>query len=95
VPLSYDPLDLTNSNIQVQSSTGGYVATHIYGWTEFDVDRATKELTVTTYGIPSYSYADLQANTAEVIGRQPTVWQRFTLAPSAVAETGRFCGADD
>ncbi len=79
--LGYDPVGLNNSNIQVSNSIGGYVATHIYGWTEFNVDRDSKALTITTYGIPSYTYAELHANTAAVTGRQPTVWQQFQVQP--------------
>lgn len=92
VPLGYDPVGLTNSNIQVNSSFGGYVATHIYGWTEFDIDRDSKALTVTTYGIDSYTYDDLQANPAAVTSRQPVVWQRFEVAPVFDSESRRSCG---
>jgi 3-phytase/alkaline phosphatase D len=94
-PLGYDPVGLTNSPIQVTSSTGGYVATHIYGWTEFQVDRDSKALTVTTYGIPSYTYDQLHANPAAVTGLQPAVWQKFEVAPVIGADFGRSCDADE
>jgi len=94
--LGYDPVGLNNSNIQVSSSAGGYVATHIYGWTEFNVDRDSKSLTVTTYGIPSYTYDQLQANTAAVVGSQPAVWQSFSVLPVIGPDFGRSCrGGDD
>jgi 3-phytase/alkaline phosphatase D len=92
VPLGYDPIGLINSNIQVLSSSGGYVATHVYGWTEFDIDRDSKALTITTYGIDSYTYEDLQSNRAAVIDRQPMVWQRFSVAPVVGAAAGVSCG---
>jgi len=91
-PLGYDPLGLTNSSIQVSSSTGGYVATHIYGWTEFDIDRDSKALTVTTYGIDSYTYADLQADSTDVISRQPVVWQSFRIEPVIGSNSAGNCG---
>jgi 3-phytase/alkaline phosphatase D len=94
-PLGYDPVGLNNSAIQVSNSIGGYVATHIYGWTEFNVDRDSKALTVTTYGIPSYTYAELHTNTAAVTGRQPTVWQRFQVQPVIGADYGHGCDGDD
>jgi len=93
--LGYDPVGLNNSNIQVSSSAGGYVATHIYGWTEFNVDRDSKALTVTTYGIPSYTYDQLQANTAAVVGQQPAVWQTFSVQPVIGADFGKRCGGGD
>jgi 3-phytase/alkaline phosphatase D len=96
-PLGYDPVGLASSPIQVTKSTGGYVATHIFGWTEFNVDRDSKALTVTTYGVPSYTYDQLQANTAAVVGQQPTVWQTFSVQPVIGADFGRRCdsGEDD
>jgi hypothetical protein len=93
--LGYDPVGLTNSPIQVSSSTGGYVATHIYGWTEFNVDRNSKALTVTTYGIPSYTYAQLYANPAAVVALQPSVWQSFSVLPVIGPDFGKSCRGDD
>jgi 3-phytase/alkaline phosphatase D len=92
VPLGYDPLGLVNSNIQVSYSMGGYVATNIYGWSEFEVDRDSKALTITTYGINSYTYDDLQTKRNEVVNRQPTVWQKFVVQPVIGSDTGKSCG---
>jgi len=94
-PLGYDPMGLTNSPIQVTNSVGGYVATHVYGWTEFNIDRDSKALTVTTYGIPPYTYDQLQANTAAVVGQQPTVWQTFSVQPVIGADFGKRCDRDE
>jgi MFS-type transporter involved in bile tolerance (Atg22 family) len=94
-PLGYDPMGLTNSPIQVTNSVGGYVATHVYGWTEFNVDRHSKALTVTTYGIPPYTYDQLQANTAAVVGQQPTVWQTFSVQPVIGADFGKRCDREE
>ena len=94
-PLGYDPMGLTNSPIQVTNSAGGYVATHVYGWTEFNVDRDSKALTVTTYGIPPYTYDQLQANTAAVVSQQPTVWQTFSVQPVIGADFGKRCDREE
>jgi len=83
---------LTNSSIQVSSSTGGYVATHIYGWTEFDIDRDSKALTVTTYGIDSYTFADPQADSTDVVSREPEVWQRLRVEPVIGFSSAGNCG---
>ena len=92
VPLGYDPVGLTNSSIQATLVTGGYVATSIYGWSEFEIDRDSKALTITTYGIDAYSYDDLQANRTAVVSRQPTVWQKFRVQPVIGSDTGKSCG---
>jgi 3-phytase/alkaline phosphatase D len=91
----YDPVGLTNSPIQVSNSVGGYVATHIYGWTEFNVDHDSKALTITTYGIPSYTYDELNANTSAVVDQQPTVWQTFSVLPVIGPDFASDCDVDE
>ena len=51
VLLGYDPIGLDGSGLQATLITGGYAAVHVYGWTEFEIDAATGDLTVTTYGV--------------------------------------------
>lgn len=66
-PFGYDPVGL-NDNLpgaDLVNATllqGDYLATHVYGWTDFQVDALTQKLTVTTYGIPFYSLAELEAD---------------------------------
>ena len=46
-------LDVDNAgpkSVQATLVSGDYVRTHTYGWSEFDIDAATGQLTVTTYG---------------------------------------------
>jgi uncharacterized repeat protein (TIGR01451 family) len=87
-PLGYDPLgldkNLTQANglINAKLLQGDYVATHVYGWTEFDIDQKTQKLTVTTYGIDPYTRAELEANPAAVTSRQPKVVSQFEVAAS-------------
>ena len=50
-PLGYNPIGLENSSIPATLLQGSYVATHVYGWSEFEIDAATHALTVTTWGV--------------------------------------------
>lgn len=83
-PLGYSLLGLGDSGLTANLTTGGYEAMHTYGWTEFDVARDTGLLTVTTWGVPAYSYADIQTDPSSITARQPTVVSRFTIAPVPV-----------
>lgn len=49
--LGYDTIGLAGSPINATLVSGGYVATHVYGWTEFEIAPQSGALTVTTYGI--------------------------------------------
>jgi hypothetical protein len=64
---------ISNGLINAKLLQGSYTATNTYGWTEFDVDPTTQKLTITTYGIPAYSRAELEANPNSVINRTPTI----------------------
>ena len=77
--LGYDPLGLVNSPIDATLLQGGYVAAHTYGWIEFAVNPATKELHVTTHGIPPYNYADLHSPAGNVTAREPSIQNEFTV----------------
>lgn len=86
--LGYDPIGL-NTNlsqadglINANLLQGDYVATHTYGWTEFDIDAETQKLTVTTYGIQSYSEAELLQNPNAITGLTPTVVSQFEVLPA-------------
>lgn len=69
-----DPVDATLLE-------GGYAATHTFGWTEFEIDASTRELTVTTWGIDAYTEADLNADPSSVTSRIPEVVGRFIVRP--------------
>ena len=63
----------------LQGPANGFVGT-TFGWTEFDVaDNGL--LTVTTWGIPAYDLANLQADPAAIATRTPTIRSQFTVAP--------------
>ncbi|MDB9309469.1 5'/3'-nucleotidase SurE [Aphanizomenon sp. CS-733/32] len=83
--LGYDPIGL-NNNLTVANGLidakllqGDYVATHTYGWTEFNIDQATQKLTVTTYGIDPYTRQELEANPTAISSRQPKIVSQFEV----------------
>ena len=87
-PFGLDPLGLeADSGIDAQLLQGGYVATHTFGWTEFDIDQETQALTVTTYGIEPYSEAELLQNPAIITSREPQIVSQFVVNPQPLDST--------
>jgi 3-phytase/alkaline phosphatase D len=78
--LGYDTLGLAGSGIPATLLQGGYQVMHSYGWTEFRIDPATKDLTVTTWGVPAYTYADIKADPDAVKARVPAALSKFKVA---------------
>lgn len=95
-PLGYSPLGLDGSGIpftNLMPTIPGIgqldysVVTHAYGWTEFEIDDQSQQLTVTTYGIPDYTFAQLAANPELVNALTPQVLSRFAVAAVPEPET--------
>ncbi len=88
-PLGYDPLGLNdnlpqaNGLIDAKLLKGDYLATNTYGWTEFNIDRTTQKLTVTTYGVPAYSRAQIEADPAKYANLTPQIVSQFEVNPQA------------
>jgi len=88
--LGYDPIGLNNNLsaadglINATLLQGDYVSVHTYGWTEFEIDEQTQKLTVTTYGIPNYSEAQLLADPAAITRLTPSIVSQFEVMPTAV-----------
>ncbi|OKH43816.1 hypothetical protein NIES2101_29550 [Calothrix sp. HK-06] len=87
VPLGYDPIGL-NENLPVANGLidakllkGDYLSTTTYGWTKFDIDKETQKLTVTTYGIPFYTQAELKANPDKITKQAPKIVSQFEVNP--------------
>jgi phosphodiesterase/alkaline phosphatase D-like protein len=87
VPLGYDPIGL-NENLPVANGLidakllkGDYLSTTTYGWTKFDIDKKTQKLTVTTYGIPFYTQAELKVNPDKITKRAPKIVSQFEVNP--------------
>ena len=77
----YDPIGLEGGLIDVELLRGSYLVAHTYGWTEFEIDAATQALTVTTYGIPAYTHAEMQSDSATILARQPSIYSQFIVQP--------------
>jgi 3-phytase/alkaline phosphatase D len=76
----YDTIGLQESEIQAELVRGAYIATTTYGWTEFEIDAATQELRVATYGIPYYSREEMQGD-ARIRALKPAVVSEFVVQP--------------
>jgi phosphodiesterase/alkaline phosphatase D-like protein/predicted AlkP superfamily pyrophosphatase or phosphodiesterase len=100
-PLGYDPVGLdknlaqANGLINAKLLQGDYIATNTYGWTEFNIDKDTQKLTVTTYGIDAYSRAQLEANPTAITSRVPTIVSQFEVVPNSFAAEPVAGGAGD
>jgi 3-phytase/alkaline phosphatase D len=79
---NYDLTGLDGSSINATLLQGGYVAAHTYGWTEFEIDKYTQFLTVTTYGIDYYTQTLLANNPNAVITRTPIIVSQFIVTPT-------------
>lgn len=75
----YDRIGLDGSGLPARLTAGGWTSLHTYGWTLFEVDAQTQELTVTTYGIDWYDETELLADPAEVLCREPQVVSRVVV----------------
>lgn len=89
-PLGYDPLGLdanlagAEGKIQAELLQGDYVATHTFGWTEFEIDQVTQQLLVTTYGIPAYNVGDVANDLSGIVSRTPQIVSQFRITPTSV-----------
>jgi phosphodiesterase/alkaline phosphatase D-like protein len=81
VPLGYTPIGLEDSNIDAQLLQGSYIAAHNYGWSEFDIDPVTQQLTVTTYGVEPYTADEIAANPEAIATQTPFVASQFVVNP--------------
>ncbi len=79
--LGYSPIGLEDSGLNVELITGSYMATHTYGWTEFEIDAETQALRVITYGIQPYSAEEVAANPDEILSREPQILMEFVVQP--------------
>lgn len=79
--LGYNALGLQGSRVSATLLEGDYVAAHTFGWTEFQIDKLTREMVVTTYGIQNYSEQELQASPGDVTARRPEIVSQFMVNP--------------
>lgn len=89
-PFGYDPIGLAGSPINARLVQGDYLASHTYGWSEFTINPTTQVLTVTTWGIPSYSAAELAANPSTILTRTPAIVSQFVVTPTLPAAASLY-----
>lgn len=77
-----DPLGFAGSTIEARWELGGPVVVHSYGWTEFEVDRNSHELVVSTHGLPAYTSAVERG--AAFDNSVPQVLNRLRVRPRSV-----------
>lgn len=76
-----DPVGLDGSSIDAALLIGDYLAVHTFGWTEFDIEANSQQLTVTTYGIPAYSASDLATDASAILALEPSIVSQFQVNP--------------
>ncbi|MDY6806255.1 MAG: hypothetical protein SXA11_20955 [Cyanobacteriota bacterium] len=81
VPLGYSPIGLEDSNIDAQLLQGSYIAAQNYGWSEFEIDPATQQLTVTTYGVEPYTAEEIGADPGAIATQTPFIANQFVVNP--------------
>jgi phosphodiesterase/alkaline phosphatase D-like protein len=79
----HNPIGLADApaGIEVELLQGDYMAGHVYGWTEFEVDAESQALTVTTYGIPAYIAGQMEQAAQAILARAPEVVSQFVVQP--------------
>lgn len=77
----YNPIGLDNTDIPAELVQGKYIAGHTFGWTEFDIAPDTGVLTVTTYGVPAYSQAQIAADLQAILALMPEVVSQIRVTP--------------
>ncbi len=81
--LNYDPVGLDGSPINAELLQGDYMAVHTFGWTEFDIAPDTQVLTVTTYGIPSYTSVDMITMPSQLLTLTQQIVSQFRVIPQS------------
>jgi hypothetical protein len=79
----YPQVGLCGPGIPATLRRGSYLAVNSFGWTEFEIDAVTQNLTVTTYGIHRYDRDLYDSNQPNAIldERNPEVVSRFEVTP--------------
>ncbi|GAB4295241.1 MAG: hypothetical protein Fur0025_32300 [Oscillatoriaceae cyanobacterium] len=89
-PLGYDPIGLENSSIDAELRQGSYIQAHKYGWTGFNINQETQELTVTTWGVEPYTLADIEANPQSIANQTPIPVSSFVVYPELIKSLPAF-----
>ncbi|MEO1131328.1 MAG: phytase [Cyanobacteria bacterium J06639_1] len=98
----YDPVGLDNNLPEAEGLIdatllqGDYLSAHTYSWTELDIDPVTQELVVTTFGIDSYTEADVLADPEAIVSNTtPFIVSQFAVNPILPPEPSFGSEGDD
>ncbi|MGF1445614.1 MAG: alkaline phosphatase D family protein [Pikeienuella sp.] len=86
-PLGLDPLGLDDNLpeadglIDAELLQGDWVAANSFGWTEFEIDAQTQDLTVTTWGVPEYTTVGAIFTPFRVSALEPEIFSQFVVSP--------------
>ncbi len=93
IALGYDPIGL-NENLPIAEGqidatllSGDYLATHTFGWTQFEIDPDTQQLRVVTYGVDPYTEDELLENPENIINREQRIVSEFVVNPTLTLPT--------
>jgi len=78
----YEENTFEGSGVDAELTQGNWMAGHTFGWTEFDIDAETSQLTVTTYGVRAYDRDAIDADPDAVLALQPEVINQFVVNPA-------------
>ena len=92
--LQYTPVGLAGSVLKAYLAAGTWTATNSYGWTEFEIDPVTRQLLITTWGIDWYTPAEVLADPADVIAREPVVYNQIAIQPQGLDDCKIDINAD-
>ncbi|MGI9213942.1 MAG: hypothetical protein ACR2HF_15855 [Methylococcaceae bacterium] len=79
--IGYDPIGLAGSDIDARLLQGDYMATHSYGWSQFEIDAASGKLRITTYGVPHYNAGELKTATKSILSEKVKIVSQFEVTP--------------
>lgn len=74
-------LGLADERIKYERLSGSWLIGHTFGWTEFEIAPETQVLTVTTWGVPTYSPDDLATNPDIYINQTPQIMGQMWIQP--------------
>ena len=77
----FSPLGLEDSLVNWQRVIGGWVVGHTYGWSEFEVVPDTETLTITTWGVPAYSPAQVRDDPDSILSLTPQIMSQLIVTP--------------
>lgn len=86
--VGYSPVGLEDSGISYDLMSGDWVMAHLFGWTEFEIDAATQNLLVTTWGLRFSDVLAALGNPDALAALAPQIFGQLLIRPELVPEPG-------